>query len=127
MKVAIATQDLARVDAHFGWARHLMVYELSEEGYHYLETRPLPDGRQDGDPAKLGPRLAALADCQMVFVAAIGPDAEAALSQARIVPIRRFAGQPVAAALDALHAELRDQPPLWLRRLEQDYRRRAGS
>ena len=33
MKVAIATQDLARVDAHLGWARHLMIYEVSEEGW----------------------------------------------------------------------------------------------
>ncbi|MFM2405790.1 MAG: hypothetical protein RL223_3670, partial [Pseudomonadota bacterium] len=27
MKIAFATQDQQRVDAHFGWARHLAVYE----------------------------------------------------------------------------------------------------
>lgn len=36
MKVAVASQDLTRVDAHFGWARHLMFYDVSPEGYHYI-------------------------------------------------------------------------------------------
>jgi len=36
MRVAVATQDMARVDAHLGWARHLMIYEVSVEGYRYL-------------------------------------------------------------------------------------------
>ena len=29
MKVAFATQDQQRVDALFGWARHLAVYDIT--------------------------------------------------------------------------------------------------
>ena len=29
MKIAFATQDLQRVDAHFGWAKNIAVYEIS--------------------------------------------------------------------------------------------------
>jgi nitrogen fixation protein NifX len=122
MKVAIASQDLARIDAHLGWARHLMIYEVTAEGFRHLETVSFADGRPDGDPAKLPPRIAAVDGCQMVFVAEVGPEGEFALARQRIVPIRRFAGQPVVAALDALHSELRGSAPGWLRRIEQHYR-----
>mgnify|MGYP003379559739 CR=1 FL=1 len=28
MKVAFSTQDLQRVDAHFGWARNIAIYDV---------------------------------------------------------------------------------------------------
>ncbi|MGE5476746.1 MAG: NifB/NifX family molybdenum-iron cluster-binding protein [Bacteroidales bacterium] len=125
MRVAIATQDLARVDAHLGWARHLMVYDVSAEGYRHLRTRTFHSGlAQDGDHGKLTPRVRALAGCTLVFVAAIGPDGERALAQRRVVPMRQFAGQPVAAALDALRDSLRRNASRWLRREELRHRRR---
>ena len=36
MRIAFATQDQQRVDAHFGWAKHLAVYEISPEGYDFV-------------------------------------------------------------------------------------------
>ena len=124
MRVAIATQDLARIDAHFGWARHLMLYEVSAEGCHYLETRSFATGSSDGDHGKLSPRLAAMAGCDLVFVAEIGPEGEFGLARNRVTPIRRFAGQPIALALEALRDGLRGGAPAWLRRIEQRRRRR---
>ncbi|MDU6669593.1 MAG: NifB/NifX family molybdenum-iron cluster-binding protein [Bradyrhizobium sp.] len=38
MKVAFATQDLKRVDAHFGWAKNIAIYDLDPEGYRFVET-----------------------------------------------------------------------------------------
>ena len=32
MKIAFATQDLKRVDAHFGWAKNIAIYEVSPQG-----------------------------------------------------------------------------------------------
>ncbi len=126
MRVAVATQDLARIDAHLGWARHLMIYEVSDEGYRYLGTECFTTGlRPDGDPSKLIPRLAAIAGCQLVFVADVGPDGEIGLARNKAVPIRQFAGQPIALALEALRDGLRGSAPAWLRRIEQQYRRAA--
>lgn len=126
MRVAIATQDLARIDAHFGWARHLMFYEVSAEGYHHLRTVSFRNGlQQDGDHSKLQPRVKALKGCSLVFVAAIGPDGEHQLTQLRVAPMRKFAGQPIAMALDALRDGLRSNPTPWLRHEEQRQRRRA--
>lgn len=127
MRVAIATQDLARIDAHLGWARHLMVYEVSAEGYHHVRTASFITGiTQDGDHAKLEPRLAALKGCTLVFVADVGPEGEHSLARHRIVPMRQFAGQPVATALDALCDGFRRSPPPWLRRELQRERRQSA-
>lgn len=120
MRVAIATQDMARVDAHLGWARHLMVYDVSAEGYRHLRTTSFHSGlNQDGDHGKLEARFEALTGCSLVFVADVGPDGEHGLAARRIAPMRQFAGQPIALALDALRDSLRGTPSRWLRREEQ--------
>ena len=126
MKVAVATQDMARINAHLGWARHLMIYEVSDEGYSYLETASFPTGAQDGDEAKLAPRLDAMAGCHLAFVAEVGPEGELGLARSRVIPIRRFGGHPIALALEALRDGLRGNPPVWLRKVEQRYRREGG-
>ncbi|WP_096704949.1 NifB/NifX family molybdenum-iron cluster-binding protein [Magnetospirillum sp. 15-1] len=123
MKVAIATQDLTRVDAHLGWARHLMLYEVDEEGYRYLDLVSFPSGRQDGDHSKLACRLAAMEGCQLLFAAEIGSDGEFGLARIKVTPIRKFAGEPVALALESLRDGMRGQVPPWLRQAEQKYRR----
>ncbi|MBI3445087.1 MAG: nitrogen fixation protein NifX [Magnetospirillum sp.] len=126
MKVAIASQDLTRVDAHLGWARHLMIYEVNEEGYCFLGLSAFADGREDGDHDKLVPRLGVLEGCQLVFVTDVGPDGERGLARNRIIPIRKFAGESVASALEALRDGMRGQAPLWLRQAEQRYRRESN-
>lgn len=123
MKIAIATQDLARVNAHLGWAKHLMIYEVSDEGYAFLQTATFTTGQQDGDHGKLTPRLEAVKGCNLLFAADIGPDGERGLAQARVIPIRQFANQPVAMALEALRDGLRGNAPAWLRQIEQRSRR----
>lgn len=127
MRIAIATQDMARIDAHLGWASHLMIYEVSEEGYRYLTTASFSAGRQDGDHAKLMPRIEAMRGCNLVFAAEVGPEGEFALARCNAVPVRQFAGQPVVAALDALRNAMRGKATGWLRRAEQQYRRERKS
>ena len=39
MKVAFATQDLKRVDAHFGWAKNIAIYEVTPEGHSLRRDR----------------------------------------------------------------------------------------
>lgn len=125
MKVAIATQDLTRVDAHLGWARHLMLYEVDEEGYRYLGLASFPADTRDGDPSRLAGRLAAMEGCLLAFVAEVGAAGEFGLARIRAIPIRKFAGEPVALALESLRDGMRGQAPLWLRQAEQKYRRES--
>ena len=61
MKVAFATQDQQRVDAHFGWARHLAVYQIVSPTELLLRARTSAFGEdlaEDGNEDKLAPKLA---------------------------------------------------------------------
>ena len=71
MKIAFATQDQQRVDAHFGWAKHLAVYEISPAGYGFVQDFGFgEDLAEDGNEDKLAPKLEAIKDCAIVYVAA---------------------------------------------------------
>lgn len=80
MKVAFTTSDRIHINAHFGWSKEIDVYEVSKDGYEFLETLKF-DGnlKQDGNEDKLGPKIDALVECKLVYVAAIGATAAAKL------------------------------------------------
>lgn len=123
MKVAFATQDLTRIDAHFGWARHLVFYDISPEGYRYLKVRDFGALRQDGDEQKLMSKLRALRGCDLVFVSAVGPMAHAQLVRQGVHAMEQFAGKSIDEALRELQWTLRSRPQPWLRRRLQAERR----
>jgi len=117
MKVAFATQDRQRVDAHFGWARHLTVYDVTAEGSSYLETFDFGgELSEDGDEDKLAPKLAAIGDCAIVYVAAIGGSAAARVVASKIHPIKVNQPEAILDILDRLQDVLKGTPPPWLRK-----------
>ncbi len=127
MKVAFSTQDRQRVDAHFGWARHLAVYDVTAEGYRYLQTFDFGgELLEDGDEDKLAPKLAAIGDCAILYVAAIGGSAAARVVAARIHPIKVAQPEPILDILEKMQEVLRGTPPPWLRKaLTRDRPREA--
>jgi len=126
MKVAFATQDLEKVDAHFGCARHLVVWEISAAEARPLDTFSFPEAEEDGDHDKLGPRVEALGGCAVVFVAAIGASASSLALSRGVLPVRVAGGESIAEAATRLSRVLCGTPPPWLRKvLEKDERRLA--
>ena len=117
MKVAFSTQDKQRVDAHFGWAKHIAIYDVTAEGYRYVETFDFGgELHEDGNEDKLAPKLAAIADCAILYVAAIGGSAAARVVAAKIHPVKVPQPQPIFDILDKLHDVLKGTPPPWLRK-----------
>lgn len=117
MKVAFATQDQQRVDAHFGWARHLAVYEVGPSGYSFIEDFAFgEDLAEDGNEDKLAPKLAVIGDCAIVYVAAIGGSAAARVVASRIHPVKVPGPEPILDILDKLVEVLAGTPPPWLRK-----------
>ena len=89
MKVAFATQDLKRVDAHFGWAKNIAIYELTEDGHHFLEAIQFDgDLQEDGNEDKLAPKIEAVKDCAILYVAAIGGSGAARVVANNIHPMK---------------------------------------
>jgi nitrogen fixation protein NifX len=117
MKVAFATQDQQRVDAHFGWAQHLAVYEVTPTGYAFQQDFAFgEDLAEDGNEDKLAPKLAAIGDCAIVYVAAIGGSAAARVVASKIHPIKVTQPEPILDILDKLQQVLAGTPPPWLRK-----------
>ncbi|MBI5462927.1 MAG: nitrogen fixation protein NifX [Gammaproteobacteria bacterium] len=117
MKVAFATQDMQRVDAHFGWAKNIAIYEISGEASHLVEAVQFDgDLQEDGDEDKLAPKLAAIKDCAILYVAAIGGSGAARVVAKNIHPIKVNQPEDIGALLEKLRAVLNGTPPPWLRK-----------
>jgi nitrogen fixation protein NifX len=101
LRVAIASQDGTRLDAHFGSAPRLLLYEVTRRSHRlvgvaaFSSDAPPPDATAGED--KIGTRIAALAGCDLVFALAIGPPAAARVLRANIHPFK--VGSPEAIDL----------------------------
>jgi nitrogen fixation protein NifX len=118
MKVAFATQDLERVDAHFGWAKNIAIYELTADGYSLIEAIPFTgDLQEDGNEDKLQPKLEAIKDCAILYVAAIGGSGAARVVAQNIHPMKVPQPEKITDLLDKLQVVLQGAPPPWLRKV----------
>lgn len=117
MKVAFATQDLKRVDAHFGWAKNIAIYEVSPQGHHFVEAVQFDgDLQEDGNEDKLAPKLDAIKDCAILYVAAIGGSGAARVVAQNIHPMKVPQPEAIPVLLDRLTEVLQGTPPPWLRK-----------
>ena len=117
MKVAFATQDLKRVDAHFGWAKNIAIYEIGPDGHSFLEAVQFDgDLQEDGNEDKLAPKIAAIKDCAILYVAAIGGSGAARVVANNIHPMKVNQPEEISDLLEKLQAVLRGTPPPWLRK-----------
>ena len=125
MKIAFATQDLQRVDAHFGWAKNIAVYDVRPEGYDFVETFTFDgDLQEDGNEDKLAPKIAAIKDCAILYVAAIGGSGAARVVANKIHPIKVTQPEVILDILDKLQNVLQGTPPPWLRKALEKGRQR---
>jgi nitrogen fixation protein NifX len=118
MKVAFATQNSETINAHFGWAKRIDVYDVDTRGYRFLETLEFGgDLKEDGNEDKLEPKLKALQGCTLVYVSAIGGSAAARLIRKNITPVKgQSEADDIEAVLTRLVATLKGNPPPWLRK-----------
>ena len=117
MKVAFATQDLKRVDAHFGWAKNIAIHEIAPEGHRFVEAIQFEgDLKEDGNEDKLAPKIEAIKDCAILYVAAIGGSGAARVVAAKIHPIKVNEPEEIAVLLGKLVEVLKGTPPPWLRK-----------
>jgi nitrogen fixation protein NifX len=118
MKIAFATQDLKRVDAHFGWAKNIAIYEVTPDSHHFVEAIQFDgDLQEDGNEDKLAPKLEAIEDCAILYVAAIGGSGAARVVAKQIHPIKVSEPEDIGEILVKLQAVLKGTPPPWLRKV----------
>jgi nitrogen fixation protein NifX len=117
MKIAFATQDLKRVDAHFGWAKNIAIYEVTPTSHTFLEAVQFEgDLQEDGNEDKLAPKLEVIKDCALLYVAAIGGSAAARVVAHKIHPVKVAGPEVIEEVLVKLQEVLNGTPPPWLRK-----------
>lgn len=121
MKIAFTTNDGTYINAHFGSAKTIDVYEISPEGYQFAETLEFGGNLdEDGNEDKVTAKLDALTDCTIIYVAAIGGTAAARLIGRKVTPIKANSERDeIKDVLDKLVQTLKGSPPPWLRKALQ--------
>ncbi len=84
LKIAVTSKKGKQVDLHFGHAKEFLVYEISQKGITYLETRQSDNycygiEECDTDQAKSDAVVNLLVDCDAVLTLRIGHSAQQAL------------------------------------------------
>ncbi len=117
MKVAFATQDNVHINAHFGWAKQVDIYDVSPENYKFLQTVQFEgDLKEDGNEDKLIPKINAIEGCTLIYVSAIGGSAASRLLKHKITPLKaKTQNDEISDVLKSLIATLNSPPP-WLRK-----------
>jgi nitrogen fixation protein NifX len=126
MKVAFATTDSVNVDEHFGRAGMFAIYEITEDGYRFIEMRKFADGRDKEieDTKGMGEvhedrvqrKVDKLSDCKIVYMTEIGAPSAARLAQKGILPIKVKEIVSIEELLQKLMETLKKSPPPWLRK-----------
>lgn len=123
VRIAIATQDMASLNAHFGSARKFAIYDVTPDTFSFVEAIGFDDvsdeggkHKDDGDD-RITPKVEALAGVNLLFVRAIGGPAAAKVVRARIHPVKIPDSMPIEAVIERVQTMLKGSPPPWLRKV----------
>ena len=118
MKVAFATEDGKHVDAHFGWAKSIAIYDVLPEGSRFIQSIEF-DGElaEDGNEDKLGAKLEAIKDSAILYVAAIGGSGAARVVAKGVHPVKVAETEEINSLLLRMQKVLSGNPPPWLRKI----------
>ncbi len=126
MKIAFATTDGVNVNEHFGRAGMFAVYELTQEGYRFIETRKFAEGRDMAIEETKGmgqvhddrveAKVEKLKDCKIVYLTEIGGPSAARLIKKGMMPVKVRETAAIEEALKRLLETIQQSPPPWLRK-----------
>lgn len=123
LRVAIATQDLKALNAHFGSTRLFAVYDITPTGWEFVEAVGFGDvsdesgkHKNEGDD-RITPKVEALTGCHLLFCLAIGGPSAAKVVSAKIHPIKVPQPSSIEDVLTRTRTMLKTAPPPWLRKV----------
>jgi nitrogen fixation protein NifX len=121
LKIAIATNDMENLNAHFGSARNFAIYEVSATAVRFVEavsfeTVTGQTAKHDDEVDRISAKVEALQGCALMFVLAIGGPSAARVVRAGVHPIKRRDPEPIAAVLAQVQEMLKNGPPPFLRK-----------
>lgn len=116
MRVAFASSNGERIDAHFGQASRFYLWDIRPESAECVGTVEAPEG--EGIEERTVARADALAGCAMVCSVQVGGPAAARLASRHVHPLKVRCEEAVSEVVRQLQRVLRFGPPPWLKRRE---------
>jgi nitrogen fixation protein NifX len=114
------------VDEHFGRSGMFSVYELTWEGYFFVELRRYAGGRDTSVEQTKGmgqahddvveKKVESLSDCKIIYVAEIGGPSAARLVKRGIMPVKVKDAAGIEESMERLFERVQDAPPPWLKK-----------
>jgi nitrogen fixation protein NifX len=130
MRVGFATTDGKHVDEHFGRAGMFAIYEITRDGYTFVELRKFAEGRDRAieETRDMGEihedrverKVDRLSDCKIIYITEIGGPSAARLARRGIMPIKVKEVVSIEDSLKNLLEALRSSPPPWLKKALDD-------
>jgi nitrogen fixation protein NifX len=116
MKVAFATKDFERINAHFGGAKEFVVYNVSKEGFSVDGVIKTDTSELTGD-AKTEYKVEALKGINIMYVESIGGTAAAKVIRAGINPMKVPDPRKIEDVLQEIVEMINTNPPPWIKRI----------
>ncbi|MCQ1775143.1 nitrogen fixation protein NifX [Neorhizobium galegae] len=122
LRLAIATQDMKRLNGHFGSAERFAIYDVTPDSLSFIGAvvfENLSDElavQRTPHHERLAAKIAVLASCQLFFCIDIGGPSAARVISANIHPIKLPRPEGIGALLARVQSRLKAGPPPWLRR-----------
>lgn len=122
VRVAVTTQDMKSLNAHFGSARRFALYDVTRTSWRFVEALSFDnvsseEGKHASDQDdRITPKVNALKGCKLLFCLAIGGPSAAKVVSAGIHPIKIAAPTPIDDVLERTRVMLNGAPPPWLRK-----------
>jgi nitrogen fixation protein NifX len=122
LRIAIATNDMEYLGAHFGSAKKFAVYDVWQSGYRFVEAHAFDNvtkqaGKHDDQDDKITPKVEALKGCALLFALAIGGPSAAKIVRAGVHPIKRKDPEPISDVIAQTQEMLQGTPPPFLRKI----------
>jgi nitrogen fixation protein NifX len=115
MKVGFATTDNVFINDHFGWAKKIAVYDVTELGFNFIELREFEE--EEDETEKIDKKIAKLRDLKIIFVESIGGTAAAKVVSSGIHPVKSKPDDKIVNILENLREVLSKNPPPWLKKI----------
>ena len=115
IRVAIASNNGAQLDGHFGTCLRFLVYQVNARERVLVDVRSTLDADRAEDRNAF--RAGLIDDCQVLCVVSIGGPAAAKVVRAGIHPLKKPKGGRAEEVLGELQQVMAGSPPPWLAKL----------
>jgi nitrogen fixation protein NifX len=113
IRIACASDDLQKVDGHFGSCKQFMVYQVSASEARLIDVRDTQQASAlEEDKNRFRSEL--IRDCQVLYLVSVGGPAAAKIVKIGIHPIKLPEVTAISDVLSELQQVLANKPPPWL-------------